>query len=49
VFFTGAIEAAQLLVPGRHARLIDFIVDVVAVCVGVATGAVIASRAWRSS
>lgn len=26
VFFAGAVEVAQLLVPGRHARISDFIV-----------------------
>ena len=35
VVFTGAIELAQLFVPGRHARLSDFIVDLVAVCIGL--------------
>jgi VanZ family protein len=30
--FAGAIELAQILVPGRHARLSDFIVDAVAMC-----------------
>lgn len=49
VLFTGAIELAQLLVPSRHARLIDFVVDVVAMCIGVAAGSVIASRIFRSA
>jgi VanZ family protein len=35
----GALELLQLLVPGRHARLEDFVVDAVAVCVGFATAA----------
>ena len=34
VVFAGAIEVAQLLVPGRHARLSDFIVDAFAACIG---------------
>ena len=34
--FAAAIELAQLYVPGRHARLIDFAVDAVAACAGVA-------------
>ena len=34
VTFCGLIEIVQLLVPGRHARLSDFIVDALAVCVG---------------
>lgn len=32
IIFAGAIETAQLFVPGRHARLGDFVVDAVAVC-----------------
>ena len=32
--FAGAIELAQLLVPGRHARLSDFVVDASAACIG---------------
>ena len=33
--FSGAIEIAQLWVPGRHARLIDFLVDATAALIGV--------------
>jgi VanZ family protein len=33
--FAGLIEIAQLWVPGRHARLSDFIVDASAVCAGI--------------
>jgi VanZ family protein len=36
VIFAGAIEVAQLFVPGRHARLSDFIVDALAGLVGLA-------------
>src|ERR1700685_1844661 len=36
VAFAGLIEIAQLYVPGRHARLSDFIVDAAALCVGMA-------------
>ena len=32
----GALELAQLLVPGRHARLEDFVVDALAACAGLA-------------
>jgi len=32
IIFAGAIETAQLFVPGRHARLGDFVIDAVAVC-----------------
>ena len=35
VFFAGAVEIAQLFVPGRHARLADFIVDALAICCGL--------------
>jgi VanZ family protein len=33
--FSASIEIAQLFVPGRHARLSDFIVDAFAMCVGL--------------
>ncbi len=36
VGFTAAVEFAQLFVPGRHARLSDFVIDAAAVCLGVA-------------
>jgi VanZ family protein len=35
VMFSGAIEIAQLFVPGRHARLGDSIIDAVAACIGL--------------
>jgi VanZ family protein len=35
VVFAGAIEFVQLFIPGRHSRLSDFIIDAVAVCLGV--------------
>ena len=37
VMFAGSIEIVQLFVPGRHARLSDFIVDALAICVGPLT------------
>ena len=40
VIFSGLIEIMQLWVPGRHARLSDFIVDASAACIGVATSCV---------
>src|SRR5690349_12902474 len=40
--FAGAIELAQLFAPGRHARWIDFAVDALAACLGVALAAVVA-------
>jgi VanZ family protein len=42
VIFAGVIELAQLFVPGRHARLSDFIVDALAACVGAALASVTA-------
>jgi VanZ family protein len=39
VAFCGIIEVMQLYVPGRHARWIDFAVDVVAAVVGIFVGA----------
>ena len=33
--FTAAIEVAQMLVPGRHARLSDFLMDAAASSLGV--------------
>jgi VanZ family protein len=48
VFFCAAIEIVQLLVPGRHARLSDFIVDAVAATAGVAA-AFVGGRAAKGS
>lgn len=39
VAMTGAIEIMQLWVPGRHARMSDFIVDALAACAGLAVAA----------
>lgn len=36
VTFSAAVELAQLVAPGRHARLVDFVVDAGAACVGAA-------------
>jgi hypothetical protein len=38
VLFCAGIEVAQLVVPGRHARLSDFFVDAIAICVGIFGG-----------
>ncbi len=38
VIFAGAVEIAQLFVPGRHARLSDFLVDAVGICAGSIAG-----------
>ena len=46
VAFAGAVEVAQLFVPGRHARLRDFVVDAGAALIGVALAWLVArSRA----
>jgi len=44
VIFAGAIELTQVFVPGRHARLSDFVVDAVSMCVGVMAGSIIATH-----
>ena len=41
IAFAGAIELAQMVVPGRHARLEDFIVDALAMIVAVTLGAAV--------
>ncbi len=33
--FSGAVEVAQMMAPGRHARLSDFVTDATASCLGV--------------
>jgi VanZ family protein len=46
VAFSAAIELIQLAIPGRHARLSDFLVDAVGACLGVGLAALILS-AWQ--
>jgi VanZ family protein len=36
IVFCAALELLQLGVPGRHARLSDFLIDAGAVCFGIA-------------
>lgn len=36
ITYTGVVEVLQLLAPGRHARLEDFVVDALAACAGLA-------------
>jgi len=45
LLFCGVIEVVQIWVPGRHARLSDFLVDVAAAGLGVAA-AVAAKWIW---
>lgn len=48
VAFAGVIEIAQLFVPSRHARLLDFVVDAFALCFGLmAAGLVYRARHLR--
>jgi len=37
--YTGLIELLQLIAPGRHARLQDFMVDALAACLGLVAAA----------
>jgi VanZ family protein len=39
VIFAACIEVAQLFVPGRHARLSDFLIDAIAIIFGSVIGA----------
>ena len=45
VIFAGAIELAQIPLPGRHARLSDFAIDALAACAGVGAAFVI-GKLW---
>jgi VanZ family protein len=48
----GVLELLQIFVPGRHARLEDFIVDAAAACDGFAVVVVsywVTARHWRHS
>jgi VanZ family protein len=38
IVFCAALEIAQLYVPGRHARLSDFVIDSLATCAGLVLG-----------
>ena len=38
VLFCACVEIVQLAVPGRHARLSDFVIDAAAACIGIAIG-----------
>ena len=41
VAFCALIEIVQLFVPGRHARLLDFVIDALATCFGLAVASVL--------
>jgi VanZ family protein len=49
VAYCGLVELAQLMVPGRHARLSDFVVDAVASIAGVTIGSVLLASVERRS
>jgi hypothetical protein len=44
ILFCAGIELVQLAIPGRHARLSDFLVDAAAALVGVLLGSITARR-----
>ena len=48
VIFSSAIEIAQLFVPGRHARLGDFIIDALAACIGAVMASLLSSAPVRT-
>jgi VanZ family protein len=41
VVLIGVLELLQLWMPGRHARLEDFVVDALAACAGIAAAAIL--------
>jgi VanZ family protein len=41
IVFCAAVELVQLYIPGRHARLSDFIVDTIAALVGIFLGSIL--------
>jgi VanZ family protein len=49
VVLIGVLELLQLLMPGRHARLEDFVVDALAACAGIAVAAALDWLARRST
>jgi VanZ family protein len=40
ILFVGGVEALQMFVPGRHARLSEFIAHAVSVCAGLAMASI---------
>lgn len=48
VTFAGCIEILQLIAPGRHARVSDFLVDSIAVCLGLLGATSVRRAFWRS-
>jgi VanZ family protein len=48
VLFAGLVEVTQLFVPGRHARMSDFMVDAASLGVGVLLASLFGSRVLRN-
>ncbi len=46
LIFAGVIELSQTFVPGRHARLSDFIIDALAMCVAAVAASIVATTFW---
>jgi VanZ family protein len=44
VVFAGAVELAQIVVPSRHARLSDFVIDALAAFVGAGVSSILTAR-----
>jgi VanZ family protein len=42
--FSAGIELSQVFIPGRHARLTDFVVDTLAICISAIMAAVLRAR-----
>lgn len=49
VVLIGVLELLQLWMPGRHARLQDFVVDALAACAGIAVAAMLDWMRRRSN
>jgi|SRR5262252_3659663 len=47
VIFCAGLELAQLMIPGRHARLSDFFVNAAAICVGIFAGSTLTRMTRR--
>jgi VanZ family protein len=41
IAFSGALEVLQLFVPGRHARLSDFVIDALSAVIGIGVSGLI--------
>jgi VanZ family protein len=49
VVCAGMLELMQIPIPGRHARLSDFLVDALAACIGVVLGRWVTARTFVPS